>query len=374
MRCSARCTALRKGGKALKILYGVVGEGMGHAIRSRVIVERLLEWGHEVEIVVSGRAHDYLQERFDGVSQIWGLTMSLKDNKVDRLGTTLGILKGAVSGWPENVRRYFELTSRFSPDVVVSDFETWSTWYGHRKNLPIICLDNIQAVRRCWHPPEILRGRKADWRIAKGTIKAKIPTADHYLISTFFQAPLKYEKTTLVPPILRPELFSLTPSRQDHVLVYQTSETFAELPHILQQFDIPFRIYGLRRNIQAPVTEGNLTFCPFGEQTFIDDLATSRGVIASAGFTLITEALHLGKPYLATPVGGQFEQVMNARYIEYMGYGTQDETLHEFSVRAFLEHLDEYAQKLEQYPRQNNEATFAQLQYQLQKASPPGAG
>ena len=42
----------------MRILYGVVGEGMGHAMRSRVVLEHLFGQGHEVEIMVSGRASD----------------------------------------------------------------------------------------------------------------------------------------------------------------------------------------------------------------------------------------------------------------------------------------------------------------------------
>ena len=47
----------------MKILYGVVGEGMGHATRSVVILRQLVAH-HEVEIVVSGRAHAFLQKAF----------------------------------------------------------------------------------------------------------------------------------------------------------------------------------------------------------------------------------------------------------------------------------------------------------------------
>jgi uncharacterized protein (TIGR00661 family) len=46
----------------VKILYGVVGEGMGHAMRSRVVLEHLVAQGHEVEIMASGRATDFLGE------------------------------------------------------------------------------------------------------------------------------------------------------------------------------------------------------------------------------------------------------------------------------------------------------------------------
>jgi len=39
----------------MRILYGVVGEGMGHAMRSRVILDELVK-EHQVQVVVSGRA------------------------------------------------------------------------------------------------------------------------------------------------------------------------------------------------------------------------------------------------------------------------------------------------------------------------------
>lgn len=42
----------------MRILYGVVGEGMGHATRSRVVIEHLLAAGHRLHVVVSGRAFD----------------------------------------------------------------------------------------------------------------------------------------------------------------------------------------------------------------------------------------------------------------------------------------------------------------------------
>jgi uncharacterized protein (TIGR00661 family) len=346
----------------MRILYGVVGDGMGHAIRSSVVIPKLLAWGHELQIVVSGRAYDFLAARFEGVKHIWGMAMVMSDNEVSKRGTLAEMLKGAATGWPENVRRYFEMADSFAPELVISDFETWSALYAHNHGLPLLCVDNIQAVRRLWHPPEILRGRETEWRLAKSIIKAKIPTAWHYVVTSFFDAEPRKSRTTVVPPILRDAILAATPSDGDHVLVYQTSPSFAGLPDLLRRFeDIPFRVYGLRRDLKAPVTEGNLTFLPFSEDGFVADLASSRGVICSAGFTLLGEALHLRKPVLATPIRGQFEQVMNARYVEHLGYGLQDESLDEFSLRAFLTHLPEYRARLQDYPRRDNARLFQVL-------------
>src|SRR6185369_13660471 len=98
--------------------------------------------------------------------------------------------------------------------------------------------------------------------------------------------------------------------RGDHLLVYQTAEGHDSLADTLAKTGVPCRIYGMRRNITEDQVEGNLTYRPFGEERFIDDLATSRAVIAGGGFTLMGEAVYLHKPMLAVPIAKQFEQVM----------------------------------------------------------------
>src|SRR5690349_5625249 len=141
----------------MRILYGVVGEGMGHATRSRVLLEELTR-EHEVHIVVSGRAKDYLAKRFANVHGIWGLTIAYEGNSVKKLQTVMQNLQGAVAGWPQNVRTYFELAEEFKPDVVVSDFESFSYLFAKNHRLPVISVDNMQVINRCKHEPELLAG------------------------------------------------------------------------------------------------------------------------------------------------------------------------------------------------------------------------
>ena len=159
----------------MRILYGVVGEGMGHAMRSRVILDHLTK-DHEVQVVVSGRAHDYLVKRASerlSVRKIWGLNIVYEDNEVQNFRTVLANLKGAVTGMPKNVRAYFDIAEKFAPDVVISDFESWSYLFGKNHMLPVLSVDNIQMLTRCAHPPEILAGHENEFRIAKTVIKAE---------------------------------------------------------------------------------------------------------------------------------------------------------------------------------------------------------
>src|SRR3954447_5143933 len=111
----------------MKILYGVVGEGMGHAMRSRVVLERLVARGHEIHVMASSRAADFLAARFSGVRRIHGLHIVYEENRVRRGRTLWSNVIAGTAALPANVEAYFALIRDFRPEVVISDFESW-TW------------------------------------------------------------------------------------------------------------------------------------------------------------------------------------------------------------------------------------------------------
>ncbi|HET7752331.1 MAG TPA: MJ1255/VC2487 family glycosyltransferase [Anaeromyxobacteraceae bacterium] len=357
----------------MRILYGVVGEGMGHAIRSRVIIDHLVAQGNDVEVVVSGRAHDYLKAREGdhlGVNRIWGLTIVYEDNEVRNFRTVLQNLKGAVAGgWPRNVLSYFQLADEFRPDVVISDFESWSFLYGKMHGIPVLSIDNMQILPRCTHPPEVLAGHELDFQLAKSVVKAKLPGCFHYLVTTFFYPPIRKPRTTLHPPALRPEIVDATPERGEHLLVYQTSTSNTELPELLRACARECRVYGLRRDLTEEVTEGNVRYEPFSETAFVEDLRTARAVIANGGFTLLSEAVYLHKPVLALPVKKQFEQVLNARYLQREGFGVScEEELDGKQLGAFLDRVPEFELALAHYAQDGNAALLSAVDVQLARA------
>jgi uncharacterized protein (TIGR00661 family) len=355
----------------MRILYGVTGEGMGHAMRSRVVLDALAE-KHEIQVVVSGRAADYLarwSSEVLSVKKIWGYTLAYQDNELQKWRTVVQNLKGALTGLPKNIRAYLDVTESFRPEVVITDFETWSYLFGLRHELPIISIDNMQIINRCAHPPELLAGCENDFRLTNAVVKAKIPGAFHYHITTFFYPPTRKPNTTLHPPILRPEILAVRPEPGNHLLVYQTSTSNKALPDILKRSGRECRIYGLRRDITTEVVDGNLRFRPFSETGFIEDLRTAAGVVASAGFTLMGEAVYLRRPMLAVPIAGQFEQVLNARYLERDGYGLAADEISDACLRQFLEALPEFQRNLGRYHQDGNRNLLASLDRTLTAAA-----
>lgn len=363
----------------MRILYGVVGEGMGHAIRSRVVLDELVQ-RHDVQVVVSGRAHDYLAKRASAhlqVKKIWGFTIVTEDNEVRNFRTLLQNVKGALTGgWPQNIKTYFEIADSFRPDVVISDFESWSYLYGVNHALPVISVDNMQVVNRCRHDKEVIAGHEASFQIAKGIIKAKVPGAYHYLITTFFRPPIRKRRTTLHPPILRPEILAARSEQGKHLLVYQTYTTNQELPDLLRRTGIECRVYGVRRDLREDEREDNLLYRPFSEDGFIEDLRTCRGVVASGGFTLMGEAVYLHKPMLAEPVARQFEQILNARYLEKEGYGLCADQVTGEKLNDFLVRLPEFEGNLARYSQDGNQDLLSKLESVMEAAArgiPPEA-
>ena len=353
----------------MKILYGVVGEGMGHAIRSRVVLDQLFAQGHEVETMASSRAADFLAKRFPEVHRIHGLHIIYDENRVRKGRTLWSNLRDGMAALPGQIRSYFELVDDFAPDIVISDFESWVYLYGKSHGLPILSIDNMQVLNRCQHEPSLLEGLRTEFELTRAFVKSKLPFCDHYFVTTFFYPPVSRKRTTLVPPVLRPEVIGVTPTRGDHLLVYQTSEDHDALAHVLSQCGMECRIYGMRRDLKEDQVEGNLRYRPFDERAFISDMASSRAVISGGSFTVMSECVYMHKPLLSVPVGGQVEQVVNARYLEHLGYGQTADHIDEAVLREFLAAIPACEERLADYKQDGNRVLFDALNAQLKRAT-----
>jgi uncharacterized protein (TIGR00661 family) len=345
----------------MRILYGVVGEGMGHATRSKVVIEHLVSRGHKVKIVVSGRAYQFLKRHFSDVVEIRGLTIRYARGAMDRDASLLQNVLLSPTILFRNAASYVDDVRHFKPKIVFSDFDSYAYFFARRFGLPIVSIDNQQIIHKCKHDREITKGVTADYRATRAFVKAKLPGCDHYVITSFFTPPIrpKFEaRVTIVPPILRREILEAEPTTGGHVLVYQTSTSdqalIAELNRLPKR---NFVVYGLRRD----AVQGNCVLRNFSEQTFVKDLASARGVVTNGGLSLIHEAIYLGKPILSVPVRHQFEQEMNARYLERYEYGLAAARTDADVLEAFLRQSHRYARALKHHHQKGNDVLYRKV-------------
>jgi uncharacterized protein (TIGR00661 family) len=353
----------------LRILYGVTGEGMGHATRSKVVCEHLIARGHDVKIVVSGRAHGFLSKTFRDVVEIRGLTIRYVDNRMDRDGTLARNVLAAPGIFSTNARAYFDKVSRFRPDAVITDFDSFAHLFAKRHGIPVISIDNQQIISRCKLGKFAKQGIKVDYQLTKAFVRAKLPGCDHYVITSFFFPTIrkKYEDTTtIVPPILRKPILDAKSRARigGHVLVYQTSTSDTSLLAELEKVrGVQFVVYGLRRSAKR----GNCVIKDFSEEGFVEDLATARAVVSNGGLSLIGEALYLGKPIFSVPVQHQYEQTLNARYIEELDYGLTANKIDAEILRVCLAESPKYAARTAKHRQDGNREVFRVVDHLLSR-------
>jgi uncharacterized protein (TIGR00661 family) len=353
----------------MRILYGVVGEGMGHATRSKVVCEHLAARGHQVKIVVSGRAHAFLAKSFPDVVEIRGLTIRYVDNRLDRDGTLARNVLAAPAMLAANVGAYFDKVARFKPDAVISDFDSFAYLFAKRHGVPVLSIDNQQVISRCKLGKFAKQGVKVDYQMTKAFVRAKLPACNHYVVTTFFFPTIRkrYEDdTTLVPPIVRPSILEARKRARpgEHVVVYQTSTSDTKLLGELERVrGAKFIVYGLRRNAR----QGNCVLKEFSEDGFVEDLATARAVVSNGGLSLIGEAVVLGKPVFSVPVHNQYEQILNARYLEELGYGLAAERVEADVLRLFLSEAPKYAAHVARHRQDGNKELFQVVDHLLER-------
>jgi uncharacterized protein (TIGR00661 family) len=118
-----------------------------------------------------------------------------------------------------------------------------------------------------------------------------------------------------------------------------------------------FLVYGTNRD----EVDGNITYKPFSRDGFLQDLASSKALMGTAGFTLITESLYLRKPYLAMPMRGQFEQELNGYLLGRLNYGKNVRRTTREAIGDFLYHLPDFEDNMQGYQASDNNAIKTKL-------------
>lgn len=323
----------------MRILYGVAGEGFGHSSRALVVADYLEKKGHDVVIMTYGRAYKVLKKRFK-VFKVKGLHLIFQRSILKKRRTFAYNLEN----FSKNIRRwkrFHSLMRDFNPDLCISDMEPivpiLRNWY----KLPLICLDNQHRITNL--RIDVPKRYYGDYLLAKGVVNSFVKRADYFIIASFSKTPILKRNTFIVPPIIREKVRRIEKKRYGKkILVYLTKKDRGVIK-ILKNTKENFVIYSYNKFRK----KGNLEFKT--KESFISDLKNCKAIIGTAGFTLISEAIYLDKPYFALPLKGQFEQTLNALFLKKAGFGEYSESLTEREFENFLENLGKYKKKLQKY-------------------------
>lgn len=340
-----------------RILYALSGEGMGHTIRSQAVIKKLQK-DHNVMIACGGRAYHHLSRHFDKVIPVQSLYMGYYNNIVSSWKTLLANLGNLFSHF-RSIKSLHSTIKKFKPDIIINDFEYITNYLSFLMGIPNIIIDNQQIIVKS----RIRFSKKLRWDFIKSWLVVRfiVPKADFSFITSFFFPQLKIKNAAYCLPIIREDIRKAKIKTKDYILVYQTSKTNKRLLRILKQSGNKFRIYGFG----ITKTEGNLEFKEFDEKIFIRNLAESKAVIINGGFTVLSEALYLRKPILSIPIKKQFEQELNASYLQKKGYGINARKATSKVLAEFIERIPEFKERLKVYSHYDNELFFEQLEKKI---------
>jgi len=354
----------------MRIAYGVMGYGRGHAMRTMSVLPTLMK-NHEVTVFTAGDAYEVLAPKFPTVRIPmvgYRYNASGRHSTVKTVAENLSPMADLMlhGHGMEQVEREFR---QRGIQVVISDSEAWCHKVAQRLKIPRISFDHVGILAYCkpHFPPELWL---AGMRDAIG-YRSLMGIPERILISSFYPAQGKYPGVKLVGPMLRDVVKQTKPTRGDYLLAYFNKGEHQYRPNIdraLRLLDIPVRVYGTP---YRGVVE-NLDFRPLSNDAFVQDLAGCRAVLSTAGNQLIGEAIHFGKPILAVPEDA-FEQRLNAHMIERMGVGMKSTLsgLTPSDVDRFLSNEHNYRSYMKEHAGDGRDEAVATLNQFIDELAVP---
>ena len=346
----------------VKILYGVCGEGLGHASRSRILIRYLKKQRHEIYIVAGGKAYAFLSKEFRDITEIESARLFYQNNQVRLLPSIISMVYRTLIGSIPSLFRVHRLIREFKPDVVITDGDPICHYAARlTKGIKRISIDNPQALIYRKYP--VSPCEIPAWFMLRVAVTLGVFGAEKHLVYDFFDEPSSDERVMFLKPLIQEGILRQKPLYGNHIFVYQTINAGEELLELLKTFDETFIIYGSDK-IQ---TDTNLVFKQFNEDEFYHDIAHAKAVITNGGFTVISEALYLKKPVYILPIKNQFEQILNGKFVQQLDVGVSYLYAHEKTLRDFLNDLNQYRKNLKTYDPGNQETTLRQITKEITK-------
>jgi len=260
------------------------------------------------------------------------LEFKYKDSKaVSNTATLLGVL-GNLPKYRRIVRQLDEIVRETKPDVIINFFEPIAAFYAltRRDRPPVVAIGHQFMFQ---HPgyvktPELWK-QLFSMKLYTRLLGAR---ATKLALSFYEAADLPDKRIIVGPPILRKQLFSLTPNPNgEFTLVYLLNHGYAEQIINWSAANPKTRLHCFYDKPGAPAEfqhSPSLTFHRLDGEKFLQMMAECRNVVCTAGFESVSEAAWLGKPLFLVPVENHVEQQVNAIDAQQFGLGVAEKSFH----------------------------------------------
>lgn len=305
----------------MRYLFIVQGEGRGHLTQAMTLENLLRERGHQVDKILVGKSPSRKLPDFfvNGVQapveqfESMNFMPSFDNRKPNMISTVLFNSFNLHRFYP-SMQMIRDEIRMINPDVVVNFYELLAgmTYFFHEIDVPMVSIGHqyLFLHRDFGLPRHKYPGSLALDFFTKLT---SIGSVKHLALS-FRDMPADPEHgIVVVPPLLRPEVLSLTPSNGNYIHGYMLNQGFAkdvkewheEHPEVYLRFFWDNWDAG-----KVHVVDDTLTYYLIDDHEFLRQMAGCKAYATTAGFESVCEAMYLGKPILMVP--SHIEQEINA--------------------------------------------------------------
>lgn len=316
---------------SLRVLFLVQGEGRGHLTQALALAPMLRRAGHRVVAACVGtNPHRPLAPFF---ADALGAPVETFDEpgfahggRGVAMGATVASTFRRLPALWRSLRTLDDALDRYRPDVVVNFYTLLGGLHAalRRAAPPLVCVGHQYFFHHPAYP--FPADRVLDRVVAQRYTALTALGAARRLALSFYDAPALPDQPDLrvVPPLLRDAVQAHAPRDDGFLLAYLLNAGYAAEVRAWSAAhpNVPVHCFCDAPGQSKPVAATpSLTFHPLSATRFLEMMARCRGLVCTAGFESVCEAMFLGKPALMVPVEGHFEQACNARDAEAVGAG-----------------------------------------------------
>jgi len=341
-----------------KCMFLVQGEGRGHMTQSIAMKQILERAGIEVcEVIISKcknrNVPDFYYEKMKGtpVTPLESINMVVANNnrKIRPLATFFGNMAD-MPRFYRSVRIIEQKVKEQKPDFIVNFFEPLSGFYYAlcRPKVPLI---NV-AHHFMYHHPEFImpKGKyAARFGIRFYAWIASIGSAKRLALSFYPFPDNSRKRIFVVPPLLREEAINYPTQKGNYLLVYLLNSGYLDdiAAWNKENPDTELHCFMGRKGItEVEEYRKNLFVHPIDDKKFLEMMAGAKGLVTTAGFESVCEAMYMNKPVLMVPVEDHYEQYCNSQDAVWAGAGVYSK---KFAIHKLLTHIANVKQDNENF-------------------------
>jgi uncharacterized protein (TIGR00661 family) len=262
------------------------------------------------------------------IEKIPTLDFAFKNNRKVDLPATVAALLRRFPEYLRAIRKLKTIVRESRPDLILNFFEpitglyALSTW----NRPPVLAI----AHQFMSGHPGYVRAPKLWFQqaILNWFVRLVGARSSRLALSFYEAADVPGTRTRVSPPILRPEIFKLSPAENGQfVLVYLLNHGYAEQIIDWHKSHPATVLHCFYDKPGAPAEtqfDETLTFHRLDGDKFLRMMADCKYVACTAGFESLAEAAYFGKPLFLVPVENHIEQQINAIDATNIGWAVND--------------------------------------------------